>query len=329
MNNTQLDASVDPSAKLSVDLSVVVPIFNEEEVLPAFHRRLSAVLKSLPISYEVIYVDDGSRDHSLEILESLRYSNPWLGIATFSRNFGKEEAVSAGLHYSSGKCVVIIDSDLQDPPELIPSMLEAWRGGADVVNMRRTKRFGESPTKRFTAYLFYRVINLLSKVYIPPDVGDYRLLSRRAVNALNSMPERSRFMKGLFAWIGYRQAFIDYRRDPRQAGVSKWRYWKLWNFALEGITGFSIAPLKIASYIGFACALFALALGIYFIFKTLLLGEVIAGFPTLITSVLFMGGIQLIALGIIGEYLGRLYLEVKHRPLYITDKYLPPESVIR
>lgn len=232
--------------------------------------------------------------------------------------------MSAGLRLATGDAAVIIDSDLQDPPELIPEMIEAWLGGADIVNMRRRHRSGESWLKKVTAHAFYRVINRLSDVPVPADVGDFRLLSRRAINALNLLEERNRFMKGLFAWIGYKHVTLDYNRDARAAGKTKWRYWRLWNFALEGITGFSVAPLKIATYLGSACAGMAFFYAMYFLLKTLLVGESVKGFPTLIVTVMILGGLQLMAIGIIGEYLGRLFIESKRRPLYLLEDYQPP-----
>jgi glycosyltransferase involved in cell wall biosynthesis len=218
---------------------------------------------------------------------------------------------------------VLIDADLQDPPELIPQMLQAWRDGADVVNMRRRTREGETWLKRATAHAFYRVINRMSDVPIPQDVGDFRLLSRRAVQALNLLPEHNRFMKGLFAWVGFRQATIEYDRQPRAAGYTKWHYRKLWNFALEGITGFSVVPLKLATWAGLLSALAAFGYALVFVFKTLVFGEPVAGFPTLIVTILLLGGLQLMSIGILGEYLGRLFIETKQRPLFLLDYHHP------
>jgi glycosyltransferase involved in cell wall biosynthesis len=277
----------------------------------------------------VIYVDDGSSDATPRILKKLHVVVPAVAVVRFSRNFGQEQAMSAGLRLARGAAVIVIDSDLQDPPELIPSMVDAWREGADIVNMRRRSRDGETWLKRATAHAFYRVINRLSEVPIPEDVGDFRLLSRRAVNALNQLPERNRFMKGLFAWIGFRQVTLDYCRDARAAGKSKWRYWRLWNFALEGITGFSTAPLKVAAYVGFASATGALAYAMYFLLKTLTVGDPVPGFPTLIVTMLFFSGLQLMALGVVGEYVGRLFLESKRRPLYLIEDYQPPRAIAR
>lgn len=305
-------------------LSVVVPIYNEEEVIALFHVRLSAVLAACPGAHEILYIDDGSTDRSPQVLETLRAAHPNVGVARLSRNFGKERAMTAGLELARGAAVIILDVDLQDPPELIPAMLEAWRSGVDVVNMRRTGRDGETVVKKATAHFFYRLINRLSDVPIPNDVGDFRLFSRRAVDALNQMPESNRFMKGLFAWIGFSQITLDYHRKGRAAGLGKWPYWKLWNFALEGVTSFSTVPLRMASYIGFSSAFGAFMYALYFLIKTRIWGDSVKGFPTLIEVVLLLGGLQLMAIGIMGEYVGRIYLESKRRPLYLLDSFKPP-----
>jgi glycosyltransferase involved in cell wall biosynthesis len=307
-------------------LSVVVPVHNEEAVLVEFHRRLTAATDALVGGVEILYVDDGSNDATPLILRQLRALDPRIGIVRLSRNFGKEQAMSAGLRQARGAATVVIDADLQDPPELIPSMLDEWRRGADVVNMRRRHRAGESWLKRTTAYAFYRVMNRLSDVPIPVDTGDFRLLSRRALEALNSLPERNRVMKGLFAWIGFRQRTMDYDRDPRAAGTSKWRYWKLWNLALEGITGFSVGPLKVATYVGFLTALSAFLYAGYVFFKTVTIGDPVRGFPTLVVVISFLGGLQLMAIGVLGEYVGRLFVEAKNRPLYLVEElHLPAQ----
>lgn len=304
-------------------LSVVVPVFNEEAVIALFHARLLQVLATCPGGHEVIYVDDGSSDRSAQVLESLRVACPQVGVARLSRNFGKEHAMTAGLELARGEAVIILDVDLQDPPELIPNMLDAWRAGADVVNMRRTGRDGETVVKKATSHFFYRIINRLSDVAIPSDVGDFRLFSRRAVDALNRLPESNRFMKGLFAWIGFSQVTLDYHRKARAAGLSKWPYWRLWNFALEGITSFSTVPLRVASYVGFSSAFGAFMYALYFLIKTQIWGESVKGFPTLIEVLLLLGGLQLMAIGIMGEYVGRMYLESKRRPLYLLDSFKP------
>ena len=305
-------------------LSVIVPVFNEQDVLPEFHRRLGQALDALGTAAEVIYVNDGSSDATRALLVALRESDPRVAVIDLSRNFGKEIAMSAGLDHARGDAVVIIDADLQDPPELSPDMVRVWQEGCDVVLMRRRSRAQESWLKRATARAFYRAIGRMGTIDIPENVGDFRLLSRRAVDALRRFPERSRFMKGLFAWIGFACREIEYDRDGRHAGVTKWNYWRLWNFALEGITSFSVVPLKAASYVGFATALTAFAYGGYVVAKTLLYGDPVRGYPTLIVVVLFLGGLQLMALGIIGEYLARMFIEVKQRPLYLVQGCLPP-----
>jgi glycosyltransferase involved in cell wall biosynthesis len=307
-------------------LSVIVPVRNEEAVLPELHRRLLQSVGSTAGGFEILYVDDGSTDRTRELLDLACRRDARVGYVRLSRNFGKEAAVSAGLREARGEATVVIDGDLQDPPELIPSMLAAWRTGADVVNMRRRARAGESWLKRATAFAFYRVMNRLSEVPIPVDTGDFRLLSRRAVDAINAMPERNRVMKGLFAWIGFNQATIDYDREPRAAGRSKWRYWKLWNLALEGITGFSVTPLKVATYVGFATAFSAFAFAAFMFVKTLAFGDPARGFPTLIVVISFLGGLQLMAIGVLGEYLARLFVEAKGRPLYLVDENRVPSQ---
>jgi glycosyltransferase involved in cell wall biosynthesis len=316
-------AAADP-AVASSSLSVVVPAYNEVAVLPEFHRRLAAVLDTLQIRAEIIYVNDGSSDTTRSLLLALRENDARVAVIDLSRNFGKEIAMSAGLDHAHGDAVVVIDADLQDPPELIPDMLRAWREGFDVVLMRRRTRAQESWLKKATARAFYRAIGRMGTIDIPENVGDFRLLSQRAVAALRRFPERSRFMKGLFAWIGFPCREMEYDRDGRHAGETKWNYWRLWNFALEGITSFSVVPLKVASYIGFATALTAFTYGAYVIGKTLLFGDPARGYPTLIVVVLFLGGLQLMALGIIGEYLARMFIEVKQRPLYLIQESLPP-----
>jgi len=305
-------------------LSVVVPVYNEEAVLPEFHRRLAAVLDGLPVDAEIVYVNDGSGDRTLALLEEIHRADARVAVIDLSRNFGKEVAMSAGLDATGGDAVVVIDADLQDPPELIPGMIRAWRDGHDVVLMRRRSRLQESWVKKTTARLFYHAMGRIGSIDIPENVGDFRLLSRRAACALRRLPERARFMKGLFAWIGFPSTEIEYDRDGRYAGETKWNYWRLWNFALEGITSFSVVPLKLASYAGLLTALGAFCYGVKVIVWTLVYGDPVAGYPTLIVVVLFLGGLQLMALGIIGEYLARMFVEVKQRPLYLVQRRLPP-----
>jgi polyisoprenyl-phosphate glycosyltransferase len=323
MEPTELSLSVTRHTGSETLLSIVVPAYNEREVLPTFHQRLCAVLDSIMVDFEVLYVNDGSTDDTLDVLHRLQDSDPRVAIIDLSRNFGKEIALSAGLDHAKGHAVVVIDADLQDPPELIPEFLASWADGYDVVYGERVSREGETAVKKATAYLFYRLIQKVSRVSIPRDTGDYRLLSRRAVDALKRLREQHRFMKGLFAWIGYSQKAIPYRRDARYAGTTKWNYWKLWNFALEGITSFSIAPLKVATYLGLMTAVVAFGYAAVVIFKKLAYGDPVPGYPSLIVVVLFLGGIQLISLGIIGEYLGRMFDESKQRPLYLIKDYEP------
>ena len=305
-------------------LSVVVPAYNEEEVLSEFHRRLCDVLDKLSISSEILYINDGSNDRTLEVLNALQDSR--VAIIDLSRNFGKEIAMTAGLDHAKGEAVVVIDADLQDPPELIPKFIEKWQEGYDVVYAQRTARDGETFLKKATAKLFYRFIQGVSRVKIPEDTGDYRLLSRRAVESLKQLRETHRFMKGLFAWIGYPQIAVSYHRDPRFAGSTKWNYWHLWNFAIEGITSFTINPLKIASYLGLTTSIVSFTYILFVIYKTLAFGEPVQGYPSLMIVVLFLGGVQLMSLGVIGEYLGRMFNETKQRPLYIINSVSPATS---
>lgn len=301
-------------------LSVVVPAYNEQEVLPELHRRLHDVLSSACQNYEIIFVNDGSRDSTLDIMRSLKEIDYHVGYVNLSRNFGKEIAMTAGLDLARGDAVIVIDADLQDPPELIPDLVKGWREGFDVVYARRASRAGESWLKKATAGAFYRVIQRIGPVNIPANVGDFRLLSRRAVDALKQVRERHRFMKGLFAWIGFSQKAIDYQRDARFAGVTKWNYWKLWNFAIEGITSFSIAPLKVSTYLGLLVAVLAFLYALFVIYKTLMFGDPVQGYPSLMVVVLFLGAVQLVGIGVLGEYLGRMFVETKYRPLYLLDE---------
>jgi glycosyltransferase involved in cell wall biosynthesis len=312
---------------LSERLAVVVPVFNEREALPLFHKRLLAVLDELTIPAEILYVDDGSEDGSGVWLDERRASDSRIAVLRLSRNFGKEAAVSAGLDHADGDAVVVIDADLQDPPELIPTLIKHWQDGFDIVYALRESRDGESWLKRSSAAMFYRLMDRLSDVPIPRDTGDYRLLSRRAVTALAKLREQHRYMKGLYAWIGYPQKAVPYAREARAGGRSKWSYWRLWNLALEGITSFSAAPLKLATLLGMVTSVGAFGYGLYFLLRTLLLGNPVPGYPSLIIIILFLGGVQLVCLGIIGEYLARTYNESKKRQLYFVMDYLPSEGV--
>ncbi len=306
-------------------LSVVVPAFNEEEVLPALHARLSAVMAALGERWELVLVNDGSRDRTLAVMQSLRKADPHVAVLNLSRNFGKEIATTAGLDHARGEAVVVIDADLQDPPELIPELVRLWRQGFDTVYAQRRARAGETWLKRTTATAFYRLIARVSHVEVPRDTGDFRLMSRRVVEALRQLREQHRFMKGLFAWVGFPSTALVYDRAPRLAGSTKWNYWKLWNFALEGITSFTVMPLRVATYLGLFVGLGAAVYLAVVVIRTLLFGNPVAGYPSLMTVVLFMGGAQLVTLGVIGEYLGRVFNETKGRPLYFVERYEPAE----
>ncbi len=318
----RLSASAE-SRQWTPSISVVVPAYNEEEVLPEFYRRTSAVLSALGVPYEIVFVNDGSNDSTLLVMTGLRQQDPNVTVVDLSRNFGKEIALTAGLDQCCGDVVVIIDADLQDPPEMIPEFIEGWREGFDVVYAVRTEREGETWLKKLTAHTFYRLMQAISRVKIPKDTGDFRLMTQRSIQALGGLREHHRFMKGLFAWVGFRSKPVFYKRDPRAAGQTKWNYWKLWNLAVEGFTSFTIAPLKIATYFGLGIAMFAFVYAVAVIYKTLAYGDPVRGYPSLMVVVLFLGGIQLLFTGILGEYLGRVFNEVKQRPLYILDTVFP------
>lgn len=306
------------SNQIPVRISVVVPLYNEQENIDALFRRLLAVLEALNTSYDVICVNDGSRDNTLKNLVEYHQRYPQIKVVNLSRNFGKDTAMSAGIDYSQGMAVIPIDADLQDPPELIAEMIEKWHEGYDVVYASRLVRIGESWFKRFSAEGFYQVINKLSRVSIPPNTGDFRLIDRRVVESIKKMPERQRFMKGIFAWVGYKQTSILFDREPRYQGQTKWNYWKLWDFAIDGITSFSFLPLKVWTYVGLIIALVSLVYASFLILRTIIFGIDVPGYASLMVAVLFLGGIQLLTLGIIGEYIGRVYEEVKGRPLYLV-----------
>jgi glycosyltransferase involved in cell wall biosynthesis len=287
-------------------------------VLDALFARLIAVLEPLHMSYEIICVDDGSTDSSLERLLQLRENHPRIRLLSLSRNFGKDVALSAGLEHASGRAVVPMDADLQDPPELIAAMVAKWREGFDVVFATRQRREGESLLKRVSAKYFYRIFDRITDFPIPRDTGDFRLLDRRVVEVLVRLPERTRFMKGLFAWVGFRQTALPFDRAERGAGSSHWSYWRLWNFALDAVTSFSSMPLKVWSYVGVIISLLAFLYALFLAALKLVRGIDVPGYASLMVAVLFFGGVQLISLGIIGEYLARTYNEAKGRPLYLV-----------
>lgn len=308
-------------------LTVVIAAYNEADSLPLLHPRVLAALDALAgVDGRVLYIDDGSRDDTWRVLRGFAH-DPRVALLRLSRNFGKEAALTAGLDRIDVGAALILDADGQDPPELIGAFVEKWRQGFDDVHGTRLEREGEGWLKRATAHAFYRVMGRLSKTPIPADTGDFRLLSPRALAALRQLRERHRFMKGLFGWVGFNRASIAYHRESRVAGASKFNFWRLWNFALEGITSFSTAPLRLATYCGLLTAMVAFAFGAWVVVKALLWGDPVAGYPTMMSVILFLGGVQLIALGLIGEYLGRLYEESKQRPLYLIDEWLPATGV--
>lgn len=313
---------------LAPALSVVVPCYNEQEVLPEFHERLVPVMEAIGQSWEVVYVNDGSRDTTLSVMTGLAAADPRVAVLNLSRNFGKEIALTAGLDHARGtQGVIIIDADLQDPPEVIPQLIQAASEGFDVAYAQRSVRHGENFLKRATAAGFYRVMERLGgKVQLPRDTGDFRYMSRRALDALLKLREQHRFMKGLFAWVGFPSIAVPYERAPRAAGESKWNYWKLWNLSLEGITSFTVGPLKVATYLGLVTALLAGLYLLQLLVRTVLFGNPTAGYPSLMAVVLFLGGVQLTTLGIIGEYLGRIFNETKGRPLYLVERHLPSSA---
>jgi glycosyltransferase involved in cell wall biosynthesis len=305
--------------KSGVFISIVVPCYNEEEVIDIFLEKIFEVLKRVGKSYEIVFVNDGSRDATLEILKAKAKEYDAVRVISLSRNFGKEAALSAGLDASRGETVVPIDVDLQDPPELILEFVKKYEEGYDVVVGKRADRTTDSTAKRVSAEAFYKMHNKISDIEIPHNVGDYRLMSRRVVEELKKLPETQRFMKGIFAWLGFKTAVIEYKREERAAGDTSFNGWKLWNFALDGITSFSTAPLRIWLYIGLFLAFISFLYGSWIILKTLIFGVDSPGYASMITIVLFLGGIQLMGIGILGEYIGRIYIESKNRPVYIIE----------
>ncbi|NET28776.1 glycosyltransferase family 2 protein [Okeania sp. SIO1I7] len=306
------------SEQEKVQLSIVIPFYNEELNIDRLFERLISVLDLLEMTYEIICIDDGSKDNTLKLLVEYYQRNSSIKVVNFSRNFGKEIAITAGIDYALGDAVIPIDADLQDPPELIGELIAKWQEGYDVVYATRRSRQGESWLKQFTAQRFYRTIQRLTPVEIPPDTGDFRLMDRKVVEALKKLPETNRFMKGLFSWVGYQQTSILYDRGLRFKGETKWNYWQLWNLAIEGITAFSSIPLKIWSYIGISISLISFIYASFLVIRTLIFGIDVPGYASLIVAILFLGGMQLLSLGILGEYLGRVHEEVKRRPLYLV-----------
>ena len=301
-------------------LSIVVPLHNEADNLDVLFSRVADVCDRLQVSYELVCVDDGSRDSTVQQVLVHRHNNPRIKLVVLSRNFGKEIALSAGLDATTGAAVVPLDADLQDPPELIEVLMERWKAGYDVVLATRRSRHGDRWFKRFAAKGFYRTIGRLSPLSIPANTGDFRLMDRKVVDAIKQMPERSRFMKGMFAWVGFRTTQVYYDRPSRYRGQTSWSTWKLWNLAVDGIASFSTVPLKVWSYLGALVSCLAFGYGTLLVMRTLILGVDVPGYASTMVAILFLGGIQLLSLGILGEYLARVYEEVKQRPLYIVQQ---------
>lgn len=303
-----------------IKLTLVVPVYNEEETVAEFVSVIERIFASTPdVAVGYVFINDGSTDSTLARLIALQNKTPGLRILDFSRNFGKEAALTAGLQGADGDVIVPIDVDLQDPPELIPQMIAKWRDGYDVVLARRTDRQVDSLPKRVSSRWFYTIHNKIADHEIPPDVGDFRLMDRKVVEALNTLPESRRFMKGLFAWVGFKTATIDYTRRKRVAGKTKFNGWRLWNFALEGMTSFSTSFLRIWTYLGISISLISFLFAMFIVLKILIYGVDVPGYGSLIVMVTFLGGLQLIGIGVIGEYLGRTYMESKNRPIFIIQ----------
>ena len=314
--------------RVNIELSIIVPCCNESEVVEKFFSAMvgnNGILNNLGLNCELVFINDGSKDNTLELLKAQKeiYSNKSnldIKIVNLSRNFGKEAAMSAGFSVASGEAIVPMDADLQDPPELIAKFVELWRQGYDVVLAKRNDRQEDSFAKRFSSSLFYKLNNKISDVKLPDNVGDFRLFTRKVLNAINSLPENQRFMKGIFAWVGFNSITIEYKRPQRIAGSSKFNGWKLWNFALQGITSFGTLPLRIWTYIGFIVSFFAFIYASFLILRTLIMGIDLPGYASLVVIILFLGGLQLIGIGILGEYVGRIYMESKRRPPFIIDE---------
>jgi len=302
----------------SPKLSVIIPVHNEGANIGPLCERLFPVLDRIGLPSEVVFIDDGSRDDSLSVIRALSETEPRIGAVSFSRNFGKEIAIAAGLDHARGDAVVIMDADLQHPPEMIEAFVERWREGYDMVYGQRTDRSDETRVKRGSAHLFYRLFARFGEVSLPEGAGDFRLIDRKGVAVLRAMGEKARFSKGLYAWIGFKGTGVPFVVEDRRSGTSQWSFRRLFRFAFDGIAAFSTAPLRIWTYLGFLISFLSIATALYFLIRTLLFGSDLPGFPSLIVSIMFFSGIQLMSLGIIGEYVGRIFAEVKHRPLYVV-----------
>lgn len=298
-------------------ISLIVPVYNEQETIEIFYHKIRSYIALNPYQLEIVFINDGSRDKTEEIINLLEKNDNLVQALSFTRNFGKEAALMAGLSYAAGDAVVPIDVDLQDPIELIPDMIEEWKNGAEIVLAKRIDRLNDTWLKRVTASIFYRMHNKISYPVIEENVGDFRLLSRNIVEKILLLSEKNLFMKGIFSWVGGTTVTLEYKREIRSAGKTKFNGWKLWNLALEGITSFSTLPLRIWTYIGLLIATLSFLYGAWMILQTLIWGNPVKGYPSLLVSILFLGGVQLIGIGVLGEYLGRVYIEVKNRPRYL------------
>ena len=303
-----------------IKISIVCPFFNEEDMVDLFMEEVTAVVKPLNMPFEIVCVNDGSTDNTLQKLLQAKKNFTNIRIINLSRNFGKEAALTAGLDFTKGEVIIPIDADLQDPPELIKLFISKWQDGFDVVLAKRTDRSSDTVVKKLTAQLFYKFHNIISHTELLENVGDCRLMTRKVLNAIQKLPENQRFMKGIFAWVGFKTTIVEYKRNSRRAGKTSFNGWRLWNFALEGITSFSTVPLRIWLYIGFLISFLAFSYGSFIVLRTLIIGVDLPGYASLLTSILFLGGIQLIGIGVLGEYIGRMYIETKRRPPYIVEK---------
>lgn len=302
----------------NIDLSFIVPVYNEKDVVDIFIRTVEQTISNLELKYEFIFINDGSTDNTYEILREIAITNPNVKVINLSRNFGKESALTAGLDFSVGSACIPIDCDLQDPPDLIPLMVQKWKEGNDVVLAKRIDRSSDGYLKRTTSSIFYKLIDKISDVDIPENVGDFRLMDRKVINVLKSYPERTRFMKGIFASTGFKPITIEYTRPERIAGTTSWNYLSLYKLAIEGIVSFTSLPLKIWSYIGATISIFSFLYGFYLIIKTLVYGVDVPGYASMMVVILIMSGLILLSLGVIGEYLARIFNEIKQRPIYIV-----------
>jgi len=303
-------------------VSLLIPAYNEEETIPLLYDELNKVLETIPgYEFEILFVNDGSNDNTLNILRNIQQRDTRINYISFSRNFGKETAMAAGFDYVTGDAAVIMDADLQDPPELIGKMIKYWEEGYDDVYAKRRSREGETWLKKFTSAAFYKLLQKMTKIPIQEDTGDFRLLDRRAIESLKKLREKQRYTKGMFSWIGFNKKEILFDRKPRAAGKTKWNYLKLFNLALEGVTSFTTSPLRISTIIGILVSIFSMIYMVIVLIKSLIWKDPVQGYPSMMVTILFLGGVQLVSLGIIGEYVGRIFNETKYRPLYIIDEH--------